>query len=79
MSKSVKERHYIGIIQDLLFAYINKDDMPHKFEIDAVKEALSACRYSNVNVGKYSDSFYYSVSEWLSDNLKQNKGGEDER
>lgn len=55
------KRQLVGLLADLLFAYVNKDEeMPHQFEFDAV---IGACELLSreYDLGKYTDHFFNSV------------------
>lgn len=56
-----------NILADLLFAYVNKDeDLPHDFELDAVKKTVNYL-LKNYQGSKYSDEFFRGTLEDIED------------
>lgn len=59
---------YLDAMADLLFAYINKDlDVPHVFEMDAVKAALEILK-AEYQGTKYTEAFFIRCERIITDN-----------
>ena len=62
--KQSHEQYLVSIIQDLVFAYVNKDEeFPHGYEKTVLEEAYNINNNYDVQTGKYSDKFWKSVRE----------------